>query len=76
MRPPSTPAGFGDVVRRFDIQRLYTRRIAPGRFAQIRRALDDLEGTFERAIRRGDDPVAVQASGTCAAVVVRARDSS
>jgi hypothetical protein len=52
MRPPSTPAGFRYVQRRIDMVRLYTRGIALKTFAQMRRALEDLDGIAERAIAR------------------------
>jgi hypothetical protein len=52
MRPPSAPAGFCYAHRRIDMVRLYTRGIALKTFAQMRRALDDLERIVERAIAR------------------------
>jgi hypothetical protein len=90
MRPPSTPVGFRYVERRVDIVRLYTRRIALRSFAQMRRALDDLDRIVDRAIKRvpkstvtgrllirsGGAPAAVQASRTHADEAVRAPDTS
>jgi hypothetical protein len=52
MRPPSFPAGFRYAYRRTDMVRLYTRDVALKSFAQMRRALDDLERIVERAIAR------------------------
>jgi hypothetical protein len=52
MRPPSAPPGFRYVYRRLDMVRLYTRGIALKTFAEMRRALDDLERILERAIAR------------------------
>jgi hypothetical protein len=51
-RPPSAPRGFRYVYRRLDMARLYTRGIALRTFAEMRRALDDLERIVERAIAR------------------------
>jgi hypothetical protein len=52
MRPPSVPYGFRYAHRRIDMVRLYTRGIALKTFAQMRRALDDLDGIVARAIAR------------------------
>jgi hypothetical protein len=52
MRPPSAPAGFCYAHRRIDMVRLYTRGIALKSFAEMRRALDDLDGIVTRAIAR------------------------
>jgi hypothetical protein len=52
MRPPSTPRGFRYAHRRLDMARLYTHGIALQSFAEMRRALDDLERIVERAIAR------------------------
>ena len=52
LRPPSTPAGFRYAHRRLDMMRLYTRGVALRTFAQMRKALDDLERIVARAIAR------------------------
>ena len=52
MRPPSTPRGFRYARRRIDMVRLYTRGIALKTFAEMRRALDDLDAIVTRAIAR------------------------
>jgi hypothetical protein len=52
MRPPSTPSGFRYAHRRIDMVRLYTRGIALKSFAEMRTALDNLDGLVARAIAR------------------------
>ncbi len=52
LRPPSTPRGFRYAQRGLDMVRLYTRGIALRTFAEMRRALDDLDATVTRAIAR------------------------
>ena len=52
LRPPSTPAGFRYAHRRIDMVRLYTRGTALKSFAEMRRALDDLDRIVERAMAR------------------------
>ncbi|MBT9445337.1 MAG: hypothetical protein IV086_06530 [Hyphomonadaceae bacterium] len=52
MRPPSVPYGFRYAQRRIDMVRLYTRGIALKTFAEMRRALDDLDAVVLRAIAR------------------------
>ncbi|MBT9447625.1 MAG: hypothetical protein IV086_18160 [Hyphomonadaceae bacterium] len=52
LRPPSTPRGFRYAHRRVDMVRLYTRGIALKSFAEMRRALDNLDRIVERAIGR------------------------
>ena len=52
LRPPSIPAGFRYAHKRIDMVRLYTRGIALKTFAEMRRALDDLDGIVARAIAR------------------------
>ncbi|MBT9445482.1 MAG: hypothetical protein IV086_07285 [Hyphomonadaceae bacterium] len=52
MRPPSTPRGFRYAYRRIDMVRLYTRGIVLKTFAEMRRALDDLDTVVTRAIAR------------------------
>jgi hypothetical protein len=52
LRPPSTPPGFRYGYRRLDMVRLYTRGIALKSFAEMRRALDDLDAIVTRAIAR------------------------
>jgi hypothetical protein len=52
MRPPSTPRGFRYAHRRTDMVRLYTRGIALKSFAEMRRALDDLDHIVTRAVAR------------------------
>ncbi|KAF0179724.1 MAG: hypothetical protein FD160_1964 [Caulobacteraceae bacterium] len=52
MRPPSAPRGFRYAFRRIDMVRLYTRGIALKDFAEMRRALDDLDTVVTRAIAR------------------------
>ncbi|KAF0181721.1 MAG: hypothetical protein FD160_1561 [Caulobacteraceae bacterium] len=52
VRPPSTPRGFRYAQRRLDMVRLYTRGIALKTFAEMRRALDDLDAVVTRAIAR------------------------
>ena len=52
MRPPSTSRGFRYAYRNLDMVRLYTRGIALKDFAQMRRALDDLDAVVQRAIAR------------------------
>jgi hypothetical protein len=90
MRPPSTPRGFRYAQRSIDMVRLYTRGIALKTFAEMRRALDDLERIVERAIvrvpkstttgkliiaRSGGDPAHITPSITNADEVVRAPDT-
>ena len=52
LRPPSTPKGFRYAHRRLDMVRLYTRGIGLRTFADMRRALDDLDRIVTRAIAR------------------------
>ena len=52
MRPPSTPRGFRYAHKRTDMVRLYTRGIRLKSFAEMRRALDDLDAIVTRAIAR------------------------
>ncbi len=52
MRPPSTPLGFRYACKRLDAVRLYTRGIALKSFAEMRRALDDLDAIVTSAIAR------------------------
>jgi hypothetical protein len=52
MRPPSAPRGVRYRCRRIDMVRLYTRGIALKSFAEMRRALDDLDRIVARAIAR------------------------
>jgi hypothetical protein len=52
MRPPSGPRGFRYAYRHIDMVRLYTRGIALKSFAEMRKALEHLEGIVERAIAR------------------------
>jgi hypothetical protein len=52
LRPPSTPCGARYALKRIDMARLYTRGIALRSFAEMRRALDDLDRIVERAIAR------------------------
>ncbi|TPW01877.1 MAG: hypothetical protein FD124_3586 [Alphaproteobacteria bacterium] len=52
VRPPSTPAGFRYAQRRIDMVRLYTRGVALTTFAEMRRALDDLDAVVLHAIAR------------------------
>ncbi len=67
MRPPSTPRGFRYAHKRIDMVRLYTRGIAMKTFAQMRRALDDLERIVERAICRVPRGVSTGRLAICAA---------
>jgi hypothetical protein len=91
MRPPSTPRGFRYAHRRIAMVQLYTRGIALKTFAEMRTALDDLDGIVERAIARVPknastgrlaptrsvgDPACVSLSTAHTDEVVRAPDTS
>jgi hypothetical protein len=91
MRPPSAQRGFRYAQKRLDMVRLYTRGIALKSFAEMRRALEDLDRIVERAIARVpqcistgrliltrsvSDPAHVAPLTTNADEVVRAPDTS
>ena len=66
MRPPSTPCGFRYAQRRMDMVRLYTRGIALKSFAEMRRALDDLDAVVRRAIARVPKAMSTGGLAICA----------
>jgi hypothetical protein len=72
MRPPSTARGFRYAHRRIDMVRLYTRGIALKGFAEMRRALDDLDRIVARAIARVPKSMSTGGLAICVALAVGA----
>jgi hypothetical protein len=80
MRPPSAPRGFRYAHRHIDVMRLYTRGIALKRFAQMRKALDDLEQIVDRAIARVPEStttgkLVIRSGGDIAHVILSIEDA-
>ena len=72
MRPPSTPRGFRYALRRIDMVRLYTRGIALKTFAEMRRALDNLDAVVRCAIARVPKAMSTGVLAICAPPAVGA----